>query len=173
MATNLEFIKSASGTSVSSFTVNDCFSADYEVYKIVVDDINMNLTAGIRGRIRFVDTSETVITSSNYDYAVQQLHSFQAFGENKATNTSVIDYFTIDIENTAEGNGGIIYIYNPYSSSTYTFLNFQTGFYNEGSGGQGQKGIGVLKTTDSIGGINFTAHSGNIDSISLSVYGVK
>jgi hypothetical protein len=173
MAGSLEFIKSASGTSVSSFTVNDCFSADYEVYKIVVDDINMNATAGIRGRIRFVDTSETVITSSNYDYAVQQLHSFQAFGENKATNTSVIDYFTIDIENTAEGNGGIIYIYNPYSSSTYTFLNFQTSFYNEGSGGQGQKGIGVLKTTDSIGGINFTAHSGNIDSISLSVYGVK
>ena len=173
MAGSLEFIKSASGTSVSSFTVNDCFSADYEVYKIVVDDINMNATAGIRGRIRFVDTSETVITSSNYDYAVQQLHSFQAFGENRATNTSVIDYFTIDIENIAEGNGGIIYIYNPYSSSTYTFLNFQTGFYNEGSGGQGQKGIGVLKTTDSIGGINFTAHSGNIDSISLSVYGVK
>ena len=30
---NLEFIKSASGTSVSSLSVTDCFSANYDVYK--------------------------------------------------------------------------------------------------------------------------------------------
>ena len=36
MATNLEFIKSASGTSVSSLTVTDCFNADYDVYKVYI-----------------------------------------------------------------------------------------------------------------------------------------
>ena len=66
-----------------------------------------------------------------------------------------------------------IYIFNPYSSSSYTFLLFQTSFYNEGSGGQSQKGIGVLKQTSSIGGINFTAHSGDIDSLSLKTYGLR
>jgi len=171
---NLRLINETEITSqTSSITVTDLFNEDFDIYKIVVDDINMNATAGIRGRIRFVNTSGSVVTSSNYDYAVQQLHSFQAVGENRATNGSTIDYFTIDIENTAEGNGGVIYIFNPYSSSSYTFLLFQTSFYNEGSGGQSQKGIGVLKQTSSIGGINFTAHSGDIDSLSLKTYGLR
>ena len=36
MATNLEFIKSATGTSVTSLDVTDCFSADYDVYKVTL-----------------------------------------------------------------------------------------------------------------------------------------
>ena len=171
---NLRLLNETTVTSsVASVSVTDVFSSDFDIYKIVVDDINMNGTAGIRGRIRFVNTSGSVVTSSDYDYAVLQLHSFQSFGENRATNGSTIDYFTIDIENTEEGNGGVIYIFNPHSSSSYTFLMFQTSFFNEGSGGQSQKAIGVLKQTSSIGGINFTAHSGDIDSLSLKTYGLR
>ena len=37
MATNLQFIKSVSGTSVNTLSVTDCFSADYDVYYVSVN----------------------------------------------------------------------------------------------------------------------------------------
>ena len=40
---NLEFIKSASGSSVSSLSVTDCFSANYDVYKIVLIHLSLHL----------------------------------------------------------------------------------------------------------------------------------
>ena len=36
MATNLEFIKRESADSVSSFTITDIFSANYDVYQVFV-----------------------------------------------------------------------------------------------------------------------------------------
>ena len=36
MPTNLEFIKSASTSSTSIFTVTDCFNANYDIYKIYI-----------------------------------------------------------------------------------------------------------------------------------------
>jgi len=40
MATNLEFIKSETGTSVTSLSVTDCFSADYDVYQVLISKLN-------------------------------------------------------------------------------------------------------------------------------------
>ena len=37
MATNLQFIKSASGSGVTSLSVTDCFTSDYNIYQIHTD----------------------------------------------------------------------------------------------------------------------------------------
>ena len=172
MAGNLEFIKSASGTSVSSFTVTDCFSAKYDVYKIVLTEFEI-ITAGAVGRLRLLDSGGTVISASEYDYANLDMLSFGSFSEDRSTNATFINRFTGDTRNIYETGGVALYIYNPYDSSSYTFTQQQNTFFNNGNGGQGTKGIGVHKSAEQISGINFLASAGNIENIAVSVYGVK
>ena len=47
MATNFEFIKSASGSSVSSLSLTNCFSEVYDVYKITFDITNSSESSAI------------------------------------------------------------------------------------------------------------------------------
>ena len=172
MATNLQFIKSASGTSVSSLSVTDCFSASYDVYKIVLTEFEI-INAGAVGRLRLLDSGGSVISDSEYDYANLDMPSFTGFSEDRSTSATFINRFTADTRNIYETGGIALYIYNPYDSSSYTFTQQQNTFFNNGNGGQGTKGIGVHKSTEQISGINFSLSSGNIENIAVSVYGVK
>ena len=72
MAGSLEFIKSASGTSVSSLSVTDCFSADYDVYAIASTSQEQTGTATLYSYMRFIN-SGGVVSTSNYDYASLRL----------------------------------------------------------------------------------------------------
>ena len=172
MAGNLEFIKSASGTSVSSLSVTDCFSAKYDVYKIVLTEFDV-ATAGADGVLRFLDSGGSVISASEYDYAYLDMPAHTSFSDNNATGQTAIYTFTKDSRNDYETGGFILYVYNPYDSSSYTFTQHQDTFFNNGNGGQGHKGIGVHKSAEQITGINMLCSAGNIDNIKLSVYGVK
>ena len=70
-----------------------------------------------------------------------------------------------------KGNATVIYIFNPTSSSSYTFALWQ----NAGVSSIGtpvRKGIGVLKQTASMTGINFNASS-NILNIRARIYGLR
>ena len=62
MATNLEFIKSASGSGVSSLSVTDCFSADYDVYFVQVAKSLNSVEANLD--IRFIDSGGSIISAS-------------------------------------------------------------------------------------------------------------
>ena len=42
MATELQFIKSASGSGVSSLSVTDCFSEKYDVYAMTIPTLDQN-----------------------------------------------------------------------------------------------------------------------------------
>jgi len=73
MATNLQFIKSASATSVSSLQITNCFNANYDVYKVVIDNDNGSNNDLF---IRVINDSGTVISSgSKYDYANLELNA--------------------------------------------------------------------------------------------------
>jgi len=172
MATNLEFIKSeTSGSSVSSFSVDNIFSDDYQVYKILVKDLGLSGGTVDNIGIRFLDNTGTAITSANYDRASLQLNSASAFAEEKATNLTDIGNTLITNSAGNYGNSAEFTIYNPYQS-TYTFLNGITTSRNNANSGYlyARKGIGVLKLTTSCRGIQFT---GNGFQLKVSVYGVK
>ena len=171
MATNLEFIKSASGTSVSSLSVTDCFSDKYDVYKIVLTEFDV-ANSGVDGLLRFLDSGGSVISASEYDYAYLDMSAFTVFSEVRATGQTFLQSFTKDSRNDYETGGFILYVYNPYDSSSYTFTQHQDTYFNTGNGGQGQKGIGVHKSAEQITGINMLCSAGNIDNIKLSVYGL-
>ena len=169
MATNLEFIKSASATSVSSIQITDCFSADYDVYQVVIDNDN----AGNNDLyIRVINNSGTVIsTGSKYDYANLELNASTSFAQNR--NTGFNEFRGIGYQ-ALDGAGTIATFYNPNVSSSYTFATSQTASrYTTSSYFRGGKSIGVYKNADTITGLEINAPSSNFSYINVSVYGVK
>jgi len=166
---NLEFIKSASGTSVASIQITDCFSAKYDVYQVVIDNDN----AGNNDLyIRVINDSGTVIsTGSKYDYANLELNASTSFTENK--NTGFQEFRGIGYQ-ALEGAGTIAIFYNPHISSSYTFATSQTSsMYTTSSYFRGGKSIGVYKNADTITGLEINAPSSNFSYINVSVFGVK
>ena len=174
MAGNLEFIKSVEvTTSVLSIDVTNCFSADYDVYKITTNDFS---TAGATGTAlygRYIDSGGSVISASNYDIAYLNLKSNLAFGESRFTNQTSLFYQFGVIDQSPESNGGVAYIFNPFSSSSYTFSLSQTAGNLSGNL-QGTKHIGVLKQTASMTGIQIFDGTGvrPFDEGKVSVYGL-
>ncbi len=172
MATNLEFIKSAStSTNASSISVTDCFSAKYDVYRAIleIDEVGTELAI----ETRLIDGSG-VDSTSNYDTAVLSMPATGSFAEYQNTNADKWQYTMY-----SEGSTGGFYVANihlPYDSSSYTFLTLHTSTHYMAGGTStliGRKYIGVHKVTESITGIQVYGSSSNITSAKLSVYGVK
>ena len=68
--------------------------------------------------------------------------------------------------------GSVIYIFNPYDSSSYTFAKYQS----SGDIGLGSKTIGVYKVADQVTGLQFkpeNAYASAKFDMDISVYGVK
>jgi hypothetical protein len=168
---NLEYIKSASGTSVSSLTVTDCFSSTYDVYMIQMNEYDT--TANTSPLFRFLDSGGTEISNSNYDMANSVLRAGNTPLEEIATNSTRIANFSY-ATTTNKGMGNTIIVFNPYDSSTYSFLMYQTAHWQHiNNYMEGRKSIAVLKEAAIHSGFKIYADSGTIDIISLSVFGVR
>ena len=167
MPGSLEFIKSENITGVSSFEITNVFSADYDVYKIVITGVVMNTLDNLR--IRLIDNTDTVISTTVYDNAVLQLNAGASFTESRSTNQSKISPFIYSQKN----DNAVLYVYNPFSSSRYTFFQAQI-TANNNTYLIGRKGIYVAKTNTSCTGINFLNDNGTtINNANISIYGVQ
>ena len=169
MAGSLEFIKSVSGTSVSSLSVTDCFSANYDVYQITVVESDTSATGW--QKMNFID-SGGIETTANYDFASLELRTYTTFGEDRYTNQTNLPLVWYQDENPTDFGGYTCYIFNPFDSSSYTFMQGQ-GMGIIGTNAIGVKQIGVHKVAEQITGIAFTPTSGTYDSLTVNVYGVK
>ena len=168
---NLEFIKSASGTSVSSLSVTDCFSADYDVYMIQMNEYDT--TANVSPLFRFLDSGGSEVLTTVYDMANLVLRAGNTFLEEKATNSTRIANFSY-ATTTNVGVGNTIMVFNPYDSSSYSFLTYQTAHWQHiNNYMEGRKSIAVCTQTAIHSGFKIYPDSGTIDKISVSVYGVK
>ena len=165
---NLRLINETSATDVASFSVTDVFSADFDIYKVIV---SQDTSAGNAVKTQLINSSGSIITSSNYDIAMQQIRSNTTGAESKATNTSYMQLFLQGTNDTTS----TIYFFNPFSSSSYTFgLGQSTGYY----GGAGiptlfTKSIGVLKNTSSCTGFALTPLNPNFTDITVKTYGLR
>ena len=169
MATNLEFIKSASATGgVTSLSVTDCFSDRFDVYMISITTTNLNNTTHLY--MRLLDSSNTEISANEYDNANLQMHSASAFSEQKNTNDTEFQY--MGSYAGSEGLGLTIYVFNPFDSSSYTFVQRQSVSY--GTNMVGYKSIGMHKSAEQCKGVLFTEKVTNsLNDIKVNVYGVK
>jgi hypothetical protein len=147
---NLRLINETTFSSVNTVNVTDVFSADYDIYKITSD------VAGQYGLLKFINSSGSVMSDGTYDTARLNLKLNTTFSETRIVGTNVGIYaFT---ESSGSGAGGnVLYIFNPFSSSSYTFVMAQTVDINSGTAYRIAKTIGVHKNTSSMGGFQLNA----------------
>ena len=169
---NLRLLNETSVTSgVASVSVTDVFTDDFDIYKIFFTD--MEIQTESYTNMRFINSSGSIVSSSNYDNAVQGIYSFTSFGELKGTSDTSIEYLNYLYPNSYDdGNGNSLYIFNPTNSSSYTFVIHQGSGMANGVGNYNFKGIGVLHELSSITGINLF-RTGNINNLKLRVYGLR
>jgi len=174
---NLEFIKSGSASTTTRFDLTDCFNDTYDVFQILISKLDVTTNNSFLS-LQFIDTSDTVISGSNYDTANLRMPSFTSFIEDRFTSQGNIPYLAQITTTSADAIGLSINVFNPYDSSSYTFITNQTSGQSS-SGVIGNKSIAVLKDTQTCTGISITVESGGsvitngIDNIEVSVYGVK
>ena len=71
MPGNLELVKTVTGTSSATVDVTDCFSADYDVYKVTIYNKEA-LSGAFNQNLRLLDSGGTIISAAEYDYAAWQ-----------------------------------------------------------------------------------------------------
>jgi len=168
MATNLEFIKSATASGgVNTLDISDCFSAKYDVYELFIPKVDT--ASNFYPSFRFLKASDgTADTTANYDSAALLLGA-TGLGEQRYTNqTSIVNSFGLAGVND-NNNFGRVTIYNPFDSSSYTFINGHSSMVY--SNLSGAKTIAVHKVAQSNSGIQLLFS--NMTEVKASIYGVK
>ena len=162
---NLEFINSFSTTSASTLSADNVFNSDFDVYKIVLAP--MDKSTDSEHLFRFLDSSGSEISSSNYDYASLEMYGHTGFTQRKATSAGSIAYL-----GNGDRNQAIMYVHNPADTGSYSFVQYKS------SGGtstllRGEKGVGVLKLAALHRGFIIRANTGTYSDLSVSIFGVK
>jgi len=170
MATNFEFIKSASGSSVGSLSLTNCFSEVYDVYKITFDITNSSESSAIDFFIRLIDSAGNVISASEYDRANFNLNSNSSFGSFHTTNSDKFNSHT-QLSSASNSAGGLSYIINPFDAENYTFHMAQT-FFENTDHIVPKKIIGVHKVEEQITGFSYIIGTGTFTG-SINVYGMR
>ena len=168
MATNLQFIKSVTASGgVSTLDISDCFSAEYDVYELFIPKVDLGGNAYMN--VRFLKASDgSADSTGNYDSA-GLIFSTGGFSELKYQNSSSLSnvYGLINVGNY--NTGGRLTIFNPFSSSSFTFVAGHTVNWYTSLGGS--KNMGVHKVAQSNSGIQLLLS--NIELVEASIYGVK
>jgi hypothetical protein len=157
-------------SAVASVTLTGIDST-YDVYILQYNKVAGN--TGANGRLRFTE-SGTANSTSNYDEADKTIRSASAFGTHSATNgTSFLADWNVNA-GTEGGTQNIHYIFNANNSSEYTFItNEQTGWGVGSNGLMSFTGGGVFTVTSTVDGINYFMESGDVDSGTFRLYGLK
>ena len=159
--------------STSSVDVTDVFSADFDIYKIVANNFSTVGTTATGLDFRFLNASGSVISASNYDYAYLIARAETSFGETRSTNQSFLDDFFGVIDQSPEGASSVVYVFNPYSSSSYSFVLNQSSRQQD-TNFRSQKYIGVLKQTASMTGFRaFEQNTRPFDEGVIRTYGLR
>ena len=160
-------------SSSSTVQFTDLFSEDFDIYKITIANLTTDSAGYLYGRL--INSSGSVITASSYDNANLLMDSGSTWTENRSTGQTSIQYLEFFGSGTTNSSNNTIYIFNPYSSSSYTFILNQ-GWGHFGARGNGAKGIYVLKNTAIITGFelsNAYNSSLNITGGTVRTYGLR
>ena len=172
MATNLEFIQSVTISSATVMDMNAVFSDKYDVYVLKWDFSVDSASGGVWNYIRFKDSGNTIDSGTNYDSAVLHPRTDSTFNQYRLTSTTSMQRMGIQDQ---LGGGTIMYIYNPFDSARYTFVECKNSGWDNVSATRlfGAKGIGVHKVAQSNTGFRIFNSSVVNMSGTASLYGVK
>lgn len=172
----LRFIKEVSPTSgVHSLEVTDVFTDDFNIYQISSSGLFSDSTSASAVNLRFINSSGSVISSSNYKYAQLGMKGEAIAVENKSTSETRIFNFFSGIDDNPDSQGNTGYIFNPTNSSSYTFAIYQSISHQSGNL-RAYKGIGVLPQQNIITGFQLEISGSAVDfdaGGSIKVFGLR
>lgn len=166
-----ELIKTQTSTTTADFDLENIFTADYNVYKINL--FNMEAANADYIFFRIINASGKD-TGANYDYGGQLLYTHTGHDltvdATSSTTANYVGYF--HPAGYDDGNGATIYVYNAPDASTYTGFTVHAAGFGNGIGQYGNKSIMLHDVAEAVTGISFQ-RTGNFDKISANVYGVN
>ena len=171
---NLRLINKTTVTSANNISVTDVFSADFDIYNVTVSNLSSDSVSHSNAYVRLVNSSGSLVTASNYDFARLDMAAETSFGELRGTNNTYMRYLANATDQTPEATGLVYWFFNPFSSSAYTFV-LQQGSTRIANVFRVGKGIGVLKQTASMSGFNIGLEttSINMNSGTIRTYGLR
>tara|TARA_R100001163_G_C5048986_1_gene185959 strand:- start:491 stop:1024 length:534 start_codon:yes stop_codon:yes gene_type:complete len=172
---NLRLINETTvGSSVATVNVTNVFSADFEIYKIVVPQMVTTGTSATDVAMRLINSGGSVISDSDaYDYGNRGLLAYNPYQDERDASADSIQKFG-QADQEPEGTSIVSYVFNPFSSSAYTYV-MQEDSYRFGSGAGGGKGFGVLHQNVSIKGFQLLAvtSSNPFTTSKILTYGIR
>ncbi len=159
---NLRLLNDTTITSgVSTVNIENVFSADFDIYKIVANGISTVGTTQTDPNFRFISAGGSVFSVSNYDYAHLIMRTDANFTEQRSTNqTQLYRFFGESVDQEPEDGSTVSYIFNPFLSSSYSFALYHSMVASAGLK-LGMKGVGVLKLTASMTGFQVIDANGS------------
>ena len=161
-------------TTVSSATASVTLTginSTYDVYMVRIDNVAPE-TDVQKLEIRFT-VSGTPDTSSNYDKAQKVISADGAFNNQSSTNQSSLDALDQGGTATQETLQGIHYLFNFNNASEYSFITYEGTARSSAGILNARQGGGVLTVAQACDGIQYFFASGNIDSGTFTLYGLK
>ena len=143
----------------------------YDVYMVRTNNVTFD-TDNVDFAVR-VTTGGTPQTDANYDRATKLLRTSASFLNISSTNQT-----NFEIEGGA-GNGAneqsnnIFYCFNFNNASEYSFCTVETSQRNLNGDLGGQQGGFVKTTAEANDGLHFYVSSGNMDTGTFTLYGLK
>jgi hypothetical protein len=163
----LVYITGGTVTAAASTSVNNCFSATYNNYRLLVHEVTRN-TAGVAVLLRF-RAGGTDNTAANYNFAIQGLYSSGAGGNFSANNQTEFNTGTYTDTANTYLEGFAYDIFSPFVSGRTYMMGHSFG-YNVASlfrqGGMTQYG------TNSFDGFTLYCSAGT-QSFKYQVYGYR
>jgi hypothetical protein len=156
-------------SAVASVTLTGIDST-YDVYMVKYNNVVPSTDAQVL-KLR-VTTSGTPDSDSEYDDAIMFMKSDGAFSKTGGTNQ---DHFPFDTSGTTTGEelDGILYLFNFNNSSEYSFATVEGVSLNSSSDLRSETGGFVHTVAEANDGVHFFFNSGNIDSGTFTLYGLK
>ncbi len=175
---NLRLLNETSITSaVNGVSITDVFSSDYDIYKVTFNDLT-NDTSNANIVLRFINSSGSIITASSYDWAFLDMGDAISFGEYRATGSTSLgntDAWVVGTAVDPYSSSAVMYVFNPFSSSSYTFAQLSSSGAIATNNSRTRKAIGVLKESSSMTGFQIfqSTSSINITTGSIRIYGLR
>ena len=157
-------------SSVSTVTVSDVFSSDFNLYKIVFNGISTAGSTATPLNCRLINSSGSVVTSSEYDYAIMIQKAETTYSDFRNTNQSQWDNFFGNPDDNPEVVAGVNYIVTPNDALKYTYAFGQVAVETR----RWYKSVQVLTDYSSITGFQaFESNTRPINSGVFRTYGIR
>ena len=149
------------------------WDSSYDVYMVTIN--NLTTSAGILSLLaRFLNTSNSEISTASYDQAFKNFKTSGAFGNSYATGLTSMNLFEFGNNNNEQINA-IIYYFNMNNASEYSFFTIEESILDPYTELRGLQGGGLLKSAEATQGIKYYTNTGLTDFTGgkFSLFGLK